>query len=745
MVLAACAPLLRAAEPTSVELPHVEVRSTLPLPGVGVPLGAIPSNVQSAGNRDLELRQSRDLSELLERAFDSVHVNAAQGNPFQPDLNFRGFTASPLLGTPQGLSVFVDGARVNEAFGDIVNWDLIPRSAISRVSLLPASSPVFGLNALGGALAIETKSGLDYPGTVLRASAGSFGRRAGEIQHGGSRGAVDYFVLVNRDSEDGWRKHSESDIRQLFGKTRLTGDRTSAAVSLTLADNTLNGTQALPLSMLGHRREAYTWPDRTRNELAFAQAKASHALGASVVVDASIYYRARKTEGFFSNVNDDFDPAVPIGAANSPGFNNRHTIDQRGEGITLQMSHADKLAGRDHQLSIGASFDTAGTQFSDEQQPAAFSADRGTIALGSFNPETSIRTRNRYAGLYFSDTLALTAALQLTLSGRYDHARIAIEDRSGSMPALNGSHRFARFKPGLGLTYRVAGQTSAYASYGRGMRAPTPAELTCADPAAPCRLPNAFIADPPLKPVRAETIEVGLRSGGSGPYAWRAGLYRADVDDDLQFVTASSAANTGFFQNVGAARRQGLELAGAARAAAWSLSASYAYIDATYRSAFSLRSPNNSSAFDTDGDGIPDTITVRPGNRIPGIPRHLLKLRAEYRPDARATWGASLVAASNQYARGDDNNADQGGAVPGYGVVHLDARYAVQRGWQIVVKLDNLFDRRYETLGVLGTNFFRGPGNTFDAASAAREQFRGVAAPRALWVGIEYRSAAAEK
>src|SRR6185437_11274022 len=114
-------------------------------------------------------------------------VSAAQGNPYQQDLNFRGFTASPLLGTPQGVSIFQDGVRVNEPFGDVVNWDLIPQSAIASIQLIPGSNPAFGLNTLGGAVAIYTKSGAEFPGADVEVSGGSFGRKTAEFEWGGSQ------------------------------------------------------------------------------------------------------------------------------------------------------------------------------------------------------------------------------------------------------------------------------------------------------------------------------------------------------------------------------------------------------------------------------------------------------------------------------------------------------------------------------------------------------------------------------
>ena len=79
---------------------------------------AIPAQVQSVTVGDLENRRPLDLSEHLERNFSGVSASRGQGNPFQPEVSFRGFTASPLLGAPQGISVFIDGVHVNEAFGE---------------------------------------------------------------------------------------------------------------------------------------------------------------------------------------------------------------------------------------------------------------------------------------------------------------------------------------------------------------------------------------------------------------------------------------------------------------------------------------------------------------------------------------------------------------------------------------------------------------------------------------------------
>jgi outer membrane receptor protein involved in Fe transport len=265
------------------------------------------------------------------------------------------------------------------------------------------------------------------------------------------------------------------------------------------------------------------------------------------------------------------------------------------------------------------------------------------------------------------------------------------------------------------------------------MRAPTAIELTCADPNAPCRLPSVFLADPPLKPVLSRTLEAGVRRPLGATFTLATAVYRTDLENDIQFASAGSGAlNAGFFQNVGRTRRQGIEVDLEAKLAQWRLAARYARVEATFRSPYSAHSPFNSSA---DGSG---DIFVQPGDRMPGVPRDALKLRARY-DFGRATVGASLALFSSQYARGDENNGDANGRVPGYAVAGLDAHWDLAHGWRLFATVENLFNSRGAAFGALGGNFFTGAQNSFDAGNVRAEQFRTPGAPRGIWLGIAWR------
>src|ERR1700739_3765684 len=224
----------RASNPAAAqELPQATVIANAPLSGLGLPLNEMPANVQTADSRQMQRQQTLNLADYLNNNFSGISVVESADNPFQLDINYHGFTAAPLIGTPEGLSVYVDGVRVNESFGDTVNWDLIPQPAISTVTLISGSNPLFGLNTLGGALSVHTKSGHDNPGTELEAYSGSFGRRYFEAQTGGAFGSFDYFLAGDYFDENGWRDFSPSRLYQGFGKAGWQTDKTDIDLSFT--------------------------------------------------------------------------------------------------------------------------------------------------------------------------------------------------------------------------------------------------------------------------------------------------------------------------------------------------------------------------------------------------------------------------------------------------------------------------------------------------------------------------------
>jgi outer membrane receptor protein involved in Fe transport len=723
--------IANTAAAQEVEAPAVRIIGTTPLPGLGVPIDQVPANVQTQTADEIRAHQPLDISGQLERAFASVVTLPSQNNPYQSDLIYRGFMASPLAGSPQGLSVFLDGVRINEAFGDTVNWDLVPTNAIDSIQLLPGSNPVFGLNTLGGALAMQTKRGDTSPGASAQASGGSWGRANVQGEYGAHNDTGHVFVAANYGREDGWREHSTSRVGQLFVRAGANRGDSDGDVSLLLADTSLNGIQALPLSMLGDRRQAYTWPDLTENRVAMLSARGNRSFGEDLLLSGGLYLRDLRSENRSSNVNNDFDPTQDIGTDNAPGSMDRGLTESLGWGASLQLVRSTPVFGHDNQLTLGTSIDGARTDYTQWSQPGIFTPDRGVDTIGGEEVQVGAGEHHDYLGLYFSDLFAFDEHWHMTLSGRWNWAKVHIGDETGMDPELTGDHSFHRFNPVIGFNFNPSAGFGTYASYGEGMRVATPMELTCADPAIPCKLPNDFLADPPLKPVVSRTGELGLRGRIADSVRYNAAVYRTDLRDDIQFISSGSTVNAGYFQNVGKTRRVGVELGGEYHVGAYAFSATYSYVRATFESDFLVHSTANSSA-DANGD-----IAVTAGDHIPGVPEHSLRLSADYTGE-RLSLGVNVIAVSSQYARGDENNQDVNGKLPAYCVVNVDGQYRITNEWVFFGEIRNLFDKRYDGSAVLGENFFRGPGGSFDPAGVAPEQFRSPGAPFGIWVGVRY-------
>lgn len=748
------------AQPPRVDLPAVEVIGTAPVPGLDRPRDEIPANVQSVRGDAL---RGGGLPDQLGSRLLSVNVNEIQGNPFQADVNFRGFTASPLLGLPQGLSVFVDGMRANEPFGDIVNWDLIPRMAIDRLDLIPGSNPLFGLNTLGGALSVTTKNGFTARGPAGEASAGSFGRRAVELEHGGSAGGFGHYLGVAWFKEDGWRDFSPSEVKQFFGKLSGRGERYTADLSLTLADNDLIGNGLVPESMLEERRRTvFTQPDNTRNKYSALNFTGELRLAAESRLAATAYLRRTDTRTLNADANDEFEDGPNDGATGANGglglaedtaVINRTRTDQRAEGLALQW-----IVGPDsRRLAVGASIDGGRADFSQSAEEGGFVAGRTAEGEGNVELENDLRGRWRTASVWASAVFKPQPALAVTLAGRFNRTDVELIDRlDPTPPNLSGDHRFTGFNPSLGATWKLAPALSVYGNLAQGSRAPSPIELGCADPANPCTLPNAMQADPPLNKVVTRSLEAGVR-GRQGATQWQAAAYSAVNRDDILFVGTSTSA--GYFTNFGRTRRSGAELGaeGALGALGWRIG--YAYTRATYGSSACILAENNSSR-GTDpactSQGQDDEILVSDGDRIPGIPQHSLKLGLDWKATGALTLSADLAAYSSQYARGNENNRHQAGTftdafgedrrfdgpgkVDGYAVLNLAARWQFAAGWSLFARINNVFDQRYESGAALAENPFDAAG-TFQTNSEdwRRETFFAPGAPRAAWIGVSWR------
>ena len=324
LVVTAIVPRSASAQAT-VHLPPIDVIGTTPLStapsSAGGPIDItsidrdkVPANTQTLTPQDFDHAKSNSVPDSLLQRIPSVFNNDTAANPFQPDVQFRGFLASPTVGAPQGLAVYQNGVRVNEVFGDTVNWDFIPSYAVHRLDVVP-NDPTYGLNALGGAISIQMKNGFNYQGSEAELRGGSFGRRAVTMQSGQQFGNVAAYVAADALNDDGWRDQSQSKLRRVFADIGARNDTSEFHVNYTGAQNTFGAAAATPIQLLDQRWSAiYTTPQTYNNRLNFVNAVGSHNFSDTLNIKANAYYRGFRQKHVDGNTSDveecSFDPTI---------------------------------------------------------------------------------------------------------------------------------------------------------------------------------------------------------------------------------------------------------------------------------------------------------------------------------------------------------------------------------------------------------------------------------------------------
>jgi iron complex outermembrane receptor protein len=746
------------ARPSAVYVP------TAPTPtsdsAATVEADKVPASVNVVDSREIVRTESLNITNALEQRVPGIGINEVAGNPFQPDIQFRGFVASPVAGTPQGLAVYQNGVRINEAFGDTVNWDLIPTTAVRSIDVV-TNNPAFGLNALGGAVVVQMKDGFSYQGAEINTMGGSFGRIQSSAQWGKQVDNFAVYGALEGLHDNGFRNFSPSDIRRFYSDVGYRSDVSEFHLNVGLADNKFGAAATVPVELLQKFWGAtYTTPQTSRNQVGYFNLTGKVEATPTWTIEGAAHLRVFKQKTQDGNptatepceadpgllcFNSDDVPANGLNGAQlanpfAPnavlGQNDRTTTKSTTAGMQLQATNTDQLFGHDNRFTIGGSFDSSVTRFT-------AGAELGTIApnyvvggsgifLGqSGDPiaigPVSLRTVNQYTGIYALDTFDVTKAFSITAGGRFNNARILLEDQIGS--ALNGYHTFDRFNPMIGGTYKITPELTAYAGYSEANRAPTPLELGCSDPARPCIVAAFLVADPPLQQVVSRTVEAGLRGTRElniGTLGWKIGGFRATNNDDILAIPSPELQGFGFFQNVGSTRRQGVEAEITLKSTALQLYGSYAFVDARFLDALQVAS--HSPFADENGN-----IQILPGNQVPAIPRHRIKAGFDYAITDAFKVGADATFVSSQYFVGDESN--QALKLASYAVANVHASYQINKTFQIYGRIDNVFDNRYATYGTFFEvdevpNFANGGAQFTDARSVS------PARPRAFYAGL---------
>jgi len=724
---------------------HVIVLGTLPGSDIGLSSDKVPGALQTFDASQITAQHGGSLLSALGSQTAGVSLSDVQGNGLFQNLRFHGFDASPLQGTPQGLAVYQNGVRLNEAFGDTVNWDAIPQNAIARMDVW-SSNPVFGLNALGGAVNMTMKNGFTWQGLEASLQGGSFGHGMASAQWGMDDGAFSFYGAAEGVTDEGWRFHSQSNLARLyadagwrFGESELHLVASGAATSLGVVGPT-------PFGLIQRNsKSVYTFPQTTRNTIGSLALNGKTRLDENWQLEGSAYIRSliqRHVDGNDGNFercsnsssfvgklcleDDGFPRPVPFTGAAALNFRNQFAIldqnnasiaftpstfygtvdrtftDTTSRGVTLQITGDAPVMGFANYFTAGFSVDSSAIGF------------RSTSTLGRIFPSLQVATdpalagsgsvihangnvgyapvtlgaTTDYYGFYAVDALDLTDALTLTVGLRVNAADIVTRDRSGVAAELNGSHGYGHVNPLAGLAYKVSDAITLFGGYSQSNRAPTPLELDCADPARPCLLEGSLVADPPLAQVVAHSYQAGARGSvdlADGKLDWNVSLFRTDSDNDI-VALASTIAGRGYFTNVPSTQRQGVDLSARYAMASWSVYASYSYLDATYQFSGTLASPNNPSA------NASGNVTVTPGRRIPLNPANTVRAGGDVEVLDGISLGGELAFTGSQYFDGDPSNLNT--KLPSTVVVNLRGSWQIDPSWQLFATVDNLFDNR---------------------------------------------------
>ncbi|HYM36612.1 MAG TPA: TonB-dependent receptor, partial [Steroidobacteraceae bacterium] len=552
-----------------------------------------------------------------------------------------------------------------------------------------------------------------------------------------------FFIGASHSQEDGWRDFSPTRATQVFADARYRNENSEVNLSLTYANTDLIGNGPAPDSLIAvDRRAIFTQPDRTRNTLWMLSTGAKLQTGDEAQLTALIYQRRSDIKTLNGDASAYDECGNLPGFVCQPGTNqvaldqngvaiiftpqvdggalNRSDTEQVGRGVALQWVSTTSLQHRENHFLIGASIDHSDSKFGSNTELGSFDATRAAIGSGEFasDAQVGLKTSANNYSVFFSDTFSISQQTAVTAAGRYFRQSIGLRDQLGT--ELNGDHRFSRFNPSLGIATQIGNFATAYASYAESSRTPSPVELTCANPGDPCRLPNAFLTDPPLDQVIAKTFEAGLRGKWKNNH-WHIGAFRTINHYDIIFVSAGALTNEGYFTNVRATQRQGIEvlIKGATNGKlGWFLN--YTFLDATFQDDLQIASANNPLA--TNG-----VIDVHRGDRLPSAPRHLAKLGFDWDLH-RWLLSADVHYASSQFARGDEANLLS--PLPAYVVVNAQIGYRFTDKAALDLSVRNVFDNDYATFATFGQS-----GDVLGTAPKS-ERFSTPAAPRSVWIAL---------
>ena len=776
-----------------VALPEVIVSAT-PIPsagGSGIEINKVPGDVTVIPAKDFIQQYSPSVTTAITSHTPAAIALSVDGSDLSPDLFYRGFDASRISGTSAGLAVYENGVRINENFGDSVNLDLIPPIALAS-SEIYTNNPIFGLNALGGAINFTTKNGFNFHGGDVTLLGGSYGRANAFGEFGKQSGAYSFYFAGDVYRDGGYRPFGAQNAQRFLADL---GYRTQDSETHLIGQfgRSLLGVQGTTPQVLVNQQynSVFTTPQTTNNQAGQAQLLSRFDITPHWSVASSFYIR--QFDQFHTDGNDaDVTDCAEIDGNNGgtlcqqPLVGNQNsnqlqfrtasggTIPSMGDntdlfpygttavtsthttsfGTQLQATNRDKFFGHDNYFVFGGSIDTGNTSYTSRTLLGQLNAnfqnmlsgfpgagtDLNTAANVGVN-STFIHSTATYYGLFALDTFNITDKLAFTAGARANFANIAVQDVSGQDPELNSSHNYDRINPVVGATYTFARALNIYAGYSEANRAPTPLESECSDPNRPCVLETALVSDPRLNQVVSHTIEAGARgiyaippAFGAGELTYKAGYYRINTTNDI-ISEPSAITGQGYFVNAPETLRQGAEVG-------------LSYTQGQPDDVRELRARRRDVPLQRDCSQSPNNpfannggnISVVSGDRIPGIPRNLGKAGFEYRVTPRFTVGADATVVGSQFYVTDDSNLNP--KLPSYYFINAHASYALTDHVQVFAIINNLTNNHYATYGTFydsgtsGANINATLANNQNAANPNANAVT-VAQPLSVFGGVK--------
>ena len=693
----------------------------------------VPAAVHVVEGKEIANVRKFNLGEALQRTAPGVIINDVGGNPALPEINYRGFNASPYAGVPQGLAVFQGGIRVNEMWGDTVNWDLIPNIAIDRVAI-ETGNPLYGLNAIGGAVVLDMKNGFTWQGAEVDVRGGSFKRRLGTFQFGKQIGDFAVYGAGEAMGDSGYRYFQSTQVKRFYGDIGYKAEQGEVHANVTIGGNKFGASGPAPEEMVAaDKSSVYTTPQTYKNQVAMFDLNGQVQVNPTTKLLGDVHYRGynqarvdgnttefdceageatcQSESGGATGVPNFFTSSSPEGTKGPAlGAIDRTWTKISTVGFTTQLNNTDRILGFANKFTMGLNLEHGFTGFQANQELGVINPDLNVSGINYWTNEpaagiapVNVNVANYYLGAYALDSLDLTDRLTVSGGLRFNQAQVNMFDNRGT--DLNSNHQFNHVNPMGGASFKITPEVSAYSSYSVANRAPTPLELGCSDPNRPCVIDAFMVADPPLQQVTSNTIDTGLRGGfkpsekfsgflGSLPGAvqWTAGLYRTNVFNDI-FSIPSQITGRGYFTNAGNTVRQGVELSARYNDDRTSAYMNYSLTDAYFNSQNFLGSPNNPAVAAIGAQ----SVLTNPGATLPSVATHRFKTGIDYSMTKKWKVGGDFVYATGPYLGGDW--ANQFGTLSPYGVLNLRTSYNFLPNVQMYALIENVTNTRTRSFG----------------------------------------------